>query len=112
MFYHAHIYWRNEEEHEHAKRIKEWFQRASCAVGEDTDGAIKPHPLPRYEVTYDIGNQQVVEMFLEQCRHECVIFSHKITGDSVKDYQEGKWLGEVLEIDYEWLAVNPEFEDK
>ena len=64
MFYHAHIYWRNEEEPAHATRIKDWFQRASCAVGEDTDGAVKPHPLPRYQVKYDIGNQQVVEMFL------------------------------------------------
>jgi len=108
MYYMAHVYWRNDAERAHANNIRDWFKRAACEVSEDIDEAVKPHPLPFYHVKYDRGNRLVVETFLEQCRNDCVIFSHALTGDTVKDYQEGKWLGEMLEIDYEYLASHPE----
>jgi len=77
-------------------------------VSEDVDEAIEPHPLPFYEVTYDIGNRMIVEKFLEQCRHQCVIFTHPLGKNAVEDYHAGQWLGETLEIDYDYLAANPE----
>lgn len=94
MLYHAHIYWRNDEERRRALSLREWLENEGCELGKVWDFAIGPHPLPMYQVIYNSANKDRIESFLTANRETMSILLHECIQDDIRDHTEGaRWLG-------------------
>lgn len=105
MNYHAHIYWSNAVQREHAMEIRTYLHNNGCALGRIWDKPIGPHPLPMYQVMYDSSIKNCVETFLYQSHHHLSILIHEDIGvDHVRDHTEGAWwIGAALDLDLDFL---------
>ena len=104
MNYHAHIYWKNDEERKLALSLRENLLDIGCQLGSVHDRAIGPHPLPMYQAMYSSKIQSKVEDYLESDAGTLTVLLHEDTGDDLKDHTEGaRWIGKPVTLDIEWL---------
>lgn len=99
--YHAHIYYRDENEREHAALLREEFAaRDDVVLGRWRDEPVGPHPLPMYQVAF--GPELLPELlnWLMAVRGPLTILVHCTTGKSdLLDHTAGAiWLGESLPL--------------
>lgn len=102
MYYHAHVYWSNDEQRSTALSIRQQLTDLDCSLGRVWDEPIGPHPLPMYQVNYCTTIQESVEQLLTSTG--LTVLLHEDTGDDLRDHTEGaRWLGETLKLDLVWL---------
>jgi DOPA 4,5-dioxygenase len=101
--YHAHIYY-PDDERAVAAALRERFAGSPYAlfVGQMTDRAVGPHPIPQFEVH-----------FLEEARDDVIAaiedsglrgLVHPLTDDDLADHTTlAHWIGEPLELDVSTL---------
>ena len=53
--YHAHIYWRNDQERARAISFRNYLEESGCVMGRVWDWPIGPHPLPMYQIVYNLS---------------------------------------------------------
>lgn len=100
MNYHAHIYWRNEEEREIALSLRLELHDIGCGLGRIKNNAIGPHPFPMYQVMYEESIKKVVEQYLWGNAETLSILLHENLGeDHKRDHTLGaRWIGEKLDL--------------
>lgn len=102
MYYHAHVYWQNDEQREQAIALRDPLAETSASLGRVWDKLVGPHPLPMYQVNYCDDIKDRVEELLQG--KGLSVLLHEDTGDDLRDHTEGaRWLGEQLELDLVWL---------
>lgn len=102
MYYHAHIYWQNEDQRRSALMLRQPLQELGCQLGRIWDEPIGPHPYSMYQVNYNSNIAEEVEQLLAGTKLDILL--HEDTGDDVRDHTEGaRWLGNKLKLDLEWL---------
>jgi DOPA 4,5-dioxygenase len=97
--YHAHIYY-SPDERSRAERLRDDFQTKAeiLFVGQLTDRAVGPHPLPQYEVHFlERSRSDVIDAIAESGLRALV---HPLTNDDVADHTTlAHWIGEPLALD-------------
>ena len=102
MYYHAHIYWQNENQRFEALNLRPLLSELGCSLGTIWDKEIGPHPFPMYQVNYNSNNKESVEKLLSATKLDILL--HEDTGDDLRDHTEGaRWIGQELKLDLEWL---------
>ena len=102
MDYHAHIYWRTDQEKDRALSFRNYLQDAGCTLGRVWNQPIGPHPLPMYQALYDSSNKELVESFLISHRVTNTVLLHESINDDLRDHTDGaRWLGDPLELKLE-----------
>jgi DOPA 4,5-dioxygenase len=102
MYYHAHIYWQNENQRSAALTLRQPLQNLGCRLGTIHDTPIGPHPYAMYQVNYNSDIQESVEELLSTTKLDILL--HEDTGDDLRDHTEGaRWIGNKLILDLEWL---------
>ena len=102
MYYHAHVYWQNEDQRRKALYLRDELTSLGCGLGRIMEQPIGPHPLPMYQVNYSSLNAVDVEALLESSKLDVLL--HEDTGDDLRDHTEGaRWLGNKLKLDLGWL---------
>jgi DOPA 4,5-dioxygenase len=97
--YHAHIYY-SLDERARAERLRDGFLTNAeiLFVGQLTDRAVGPHPLPQYEVHFlERSRADVIDAIAESGLRALV---HPLTDDDVADHTTlAHWIGEPLALD-------------
>ena len=97
--YHAHIYY-SPDERARAERLRDDFLTNAeiLFVGQLTDRAVGPHPLPQYEVHFlERSRSDVIDAIAESGLRALV---HPLTNDDVADHTTlAHWIGEPLALD-------------
>lgn len=97
--YHAHIYY-SPDERARAERLRDDFltNPEILFVGQLTDRAVGPHPLPQYEVHFlERSRSDVIDAIAES---ELRALVHPLTDDDVADHTTlAHWIGEPLALD-------------
>jgi|SRR5678815_389412 DOPA 4,5-dioxygenase len=97
--YHAHIYY-SPDERARAERLRDDFLTNAeiLFVGQLTDRAVGPHPLPQYEVHFlERSRSDVIDAIAESGLRALV---HPLTDDDVADHTTlAHWIGEPLALD-------------
>ena len=97
--YHAHIYY-SPDERARAERLRDDFltNPEILFVGQLTDRAVGPHPLPQYEVHFlERSRSDVIDAIAESGLRALV---HPLTDDDVADHTTlAHWIGEPLALD-------------
>ena len=97
--YHAHVYY-SPDERSRAERLRDDFLTNAefLFVGQLTDRAVGPHPLPQYEVHFlERSRSDVIDAIAESGLRALV---HPLTDDDVADHTTlAHWIGEPLELD-------------
>ena len=102
--FHAHIYY-DASDRSAAQQLRSELQtnkgtgdlRDVIFVGEMTDRAVGPHPIPQYEVHF-YGN--ALPIILEQIKTRGLrALVHRLTNDDLADHtSEALWIGEPLPL--------------
>ena len=97
--YHAHVYY-SPDERSRAERLRDDFLTNAefLFVGQLTDRAVGPHPLPQYEVHFlERSRSDVIDAIAESGLRALV---HPLTDDDVADHTTlAHWIGGPLELD-------------
>ena len=97
--YHAHIYY-SPDERARAERLRDDFLTNAeiLFVGQLTDRAVGPHPLPQYEVHFlERSRSDVIDAIAESGLRALV---HPLTNDDVADHTTlAHWIGDPLALD-------------
>ena len=97
--YHAHIYY-SDEERARAERLRADFRDNPeiLFVGQMTDRAVGPHPIPQFEVHFvEHLRSDVIEAIAATGLRALV---HPLTDDDRADHTtSAHWVGEPLELD-------------
>jgi len=97
--YHAHIYY-SPDERGRAERLRDDFLTNAeiLFVGQLTDRAVGPHPLPQYEVHFlERSRSDVIDAIAESGLRALI---HPLTDDDVADHTTlAHWIGEPLALD-------------
>ena len=102
MYYHAHIYWQNEDQRFEALHLRQPLQELGCHLGTKHEQAIGPHPYAMYQVNYNSNIAEEVEGLLSKTKLDILL--HEDTGDDLRDHTEGaRWIGHKLTLNLEWL---------
>jgi len=108
--YHAHIYFRDGDEREHALQLREWIgQRFAVQLGRVHDVTVGPHTAPMYQVAFapPLFHGFVAWLMLNHAGLSVLI--HPNTGRARDDHLEhALWLGEPLPVFAEVLSNDPE----
>ena len=104
MYYHAHIYWSDDDGREIALKLRPYLKSIGCQLGTVHDKPIGPHPLPMYQINYHDRVSSVVEKFLRNNCGNLSVLLHEDTGDDIKDHTVGvRWIGKPVVLDIAWL---------
>ena len=109
MNYHAHIYWKNEDEKTLALDLRLTLHDNGCGLGRIRKAPVGPHPLPMYQVMYNEKNQQFVENYLKKNSGVLSILLHEaLEEDHLRDHTQGaRWIGPPLELRLEFFDNHP-----
>ena len=103
MNYHAHIYWKDQNQRDLAMTTRNYLHDRGCALGRIWDKPIGPHPLPMFQVMYDTEIKDCVEDYLGSVGLT-VLLHEDIGEDHVRDHTEGaRWIGDPLPLDLDFL---------
>ncbi len=97
--FHAHIYY-SAEDRPAAAKLRDDFQANGevLFVGQMTDRAVGPHPIPQYEVHFVEGALPAVVSAIEGSGLRALI--HPLTDDDLADHTTlAHWIGEPVELD-------------
>ena len=99
--YHAHVYYRDSEEGEHAAKIRDAVPELfEVVMGRWRDEPVGPHPLPMYQMAFEVGIFKDFVSWLQSVRGPLSILVHASTGTS--DYMDhsvgAMWLGESVNL--------------
>ncbi len=105
---HAHIYY-SDEERPRAERLRDDFLNQAgqgdadiLFVGQMTDRAVGPHPIPQYEVHFLERSRNDVIAAIEASGLRALV--HPLTDDDVADHTtHAHWVGEPVELDVSTL---------
>lgn len=104
--YHAHVYFTSESRPE-AESLLARIAGAGFRlqyIGKLIDRPIGPHPLPMFEIDFDVAEEPAILDFLRQHRGTLSVLVHEVTGHDLRDHTEGaRWLGQRLELDFTQL---------
>lgn len=107
--YHAHIYY-SDEQRASAEALRDEFIRDSgeereskiLFVGQMTDQAVGPHPLPQYEVHFRGRSLPEVISAINAAGLRALV--HPLTDDDMADHTtSAHWIGDPLELDLDVL---------
>lgn len=102
MYYHAHIYWHNEDQRRRALLLRYPLEQLGCNLGRICEEPIGPHPQAMYQAGYHSDDAAKIEELLRESGLDVLL--HEDTGDDVRDHTHGaRWLGNELKLDLEWL---------
>ena len=97
--FHAHIYY-TAENRPAAAKLRDDFQANGevLFVGQMTDRAVGPHPIPQYEVHFVEGALPAVVSAIEGSGLRALV--HPLTDDDLADHTTlAHWIGEPVELD-------------
>ena len=104
--YHAHIYFRDSVEREHALQLREWIdQRFSVQLGRVHEVSVGPHTAPMYQVAFapEVFHGFVSWLMLNHAALSVLI--HPNTGRARDNHLDhALWLGEHLPVRAEVLS--------
>ena len=107
---HAHIYYTDEERHRAERLRDDFLEQASQGqgdilfVGQMTDRAVGPHPVPQYEVHFLERSRSDLISAIEASGLRALV--HPLTDDDVADHTtHAHWIGEPLELDVSTLDL-------
>ena len=101
-YFHAHIYWENQEQRFIAISLRDNLKELGCPLGQIIEKPIGPHPLPMYQVNYSKKNATEVEEFLSD--QGLTILLHYDTGNHIEDHTKRvRLIGKKLDLDIDWL---------
>lgn len=99
--YHAHIYYRDQNQRQVAEKIREVIEaRFDVVLGRWRDEPVGPHPLPMYQVAFDKKVMAEILPWLMSVRGSLSILVHCCTGgNDLLDHTAGAfWLGGELDL--------------
>lgn len=107
--YHAHVYWNDAAEREHALRVRQWIaERFGVAMGRIHDQAVGPHTVPMYQVAFDIEVFEKFAPWLMLNRGGLSVLIHPNTGCARDDHLlHALWLGTPLAVRGDVLPNEP-----
>ena len=97
--FHAHIYY-SADERLAAEKLRDGFRANGevLFVGQMTDRAVGPHPIPQYEVHFVEGALPAVVSAIEGSGLRALV--HPLTDDDLADHTTlAQWIGEPVELD-------------
>jgi aromatic ring-cleaving dioxygenase len=97
--FHAHIYY-SAEERPAAEQLREDLRANGeiLFVGQMTDRAVGPHPIPQYEVHFVEGALPAVVSAIEGSGLRALV--HPLTDDDLADHTTlAHWIGEPVELE-------------
>jgi DOPA 4,5-dioxygenase len=97
--FHAHIYY-TAEDRPAAAKLRDDFQANGevLFVGQMTDRAVGPHPIPQYEVHFAEGALPAVVSAIEGSGLRALV--HPLTDDDLADHTSlAQWIGEPVELE-------------
>lgn len=97
--FHAHIYY-SADERPAAEKLRDSFRANGevLFVGQMTDRAVGPHPIPQYEVHFVEGALPAVVSAIEGSGLRALV--HPLTDDDLADHTSlAHWIGEPVELD-------------
>ena len=97
--FHAHIYY-SPDERSVAENLREDFRANGevLFVGQMTDRAVGPHPIPQYEVHFVEGALPAVVSAIEGSGLRALV--HPLTDDDMADHTTlAHWIGDPVELD-------------
>jgi len=97
--FHAHVYY-SAEDRPVAEKLRDHFQANGevLFVGQMTDRAVGPHPIPQYEVHFVEGALPAVVSAIEGSGLRALV--HPLTDDDLADHTSlARWIGEPVELD-------------
>ena len=102
--YHAHVYY-DADSRERAATVRAAIEeRFDVELGRWRDEPVGPHPRPMYQVAFAPGQFDQVVPWLMLNRQGLTVLVHPETGDDLPDHSDhALWLGEVLELDLDFL---------
>jgi DOPA 4,5-dioxygenase len=107
--YHAHIYFRNEDERARALVLRTWIgERFVVQLGRIHDHAIGPHSVAMYQVAFAREQFAAFVPFLMLNRSGLSVLVHPNSGRARDDHlMHALWLGEPLAIRADVLSNDP-----
>jgi len=101
-YYHAHIYWENQEQRFIAISLRDNLKELGCPLGQIIEKPIGPHLFQMYQVNYSTKNATEVEEFLSD--QGLTVLLHYDTGNHIEDHTKRvRWIGKKLDLDIDWL---------
>lgn len=107
--YHAHIYY-SDEQRPAAEALRDEFMQGTgdegepniLFVGQMTDSAVGPHPMPQYEVHFRGQSLPGVISAIASAGLRALV--HPLTDDDVADHTTlAHWVGDPVELDLDVL---------
>tara|TARA_Y100001970_G_C13547738_1_gene515347 strand:+ start:123 stop:443 length:321 start_codon:yes stop_codon:yes gene_type:complete len=103
MNYHAHIYWKSQEEKKLALSTRVYLEKHGCVLGRVWDSPKGPHPLPMFQIKYNSSNKKKIEKYLIN-KNLTILLHEDIGKDHIRDHTIGaRWIGAPLSLDLEFL---------
>jgi aromatic ring-cleaving dioxygenase len=99
--YHAHVYYRRDTDRLHAAAIRDAVPALfEVVMGRWRDEPVGPHPLPMYQMAFEVPLFQNFVPWLQSVRGPLSILVHTSTGVSdLMDHSVGAmWLGPSLDL--------------
>ena len=99
--FHAHVYFRNEQERAAALDVRVGLNRRfrTVTLGRVHDRAVGPHPIPMYQVAFDRMAFVEVVPWLMLERRGLSVLVHPLTGDPLPEHSDfASWLGPPIEL--------------
>ncbi|GGF29479.1 DOPA 4,5-dioxygenase [Aliidongia dinghuensis] len=99
--YHAHIYFDGPEARERAAQLREQIAaRFRVQMGRWRDQPVGPHPLPMYQVAFEVALFPAIVPWLMLNRQGLTVVVHPNTDRPRDDHLiHALWLGQVLPLD-------------
>jgi aromatic ring-cleaving dioxygenase len=104
--YHAHVYYRNDAERDHAGIIRDAVPELfEVVMGRWRDEAVGPHPLPMYQMAFEVPVFPNFVPWLQSVRGPLSILVHTSTGvGDLMDHSIGAmWLGQSLDLNLDFF---------
>jgi len=97
--FHAHVYYSAEDRPAAAKLREDFGANGEVLfVGQMTDRAVGPHPIPQYEVHFVEGSLPAVVSAIEGSGLRALV--HPLTDDDLADHTTlARWIGDPVELD-------------
>jgi len=110
--FHAHVYFADDAARAQALVLREQISaRFAVALGRVHERPIGPHPLPMYQVAFDVPTFRHLVPWLMLNRRGLTVLVHPNTRDERGDHLvHALWMGAVLPLDASGLAADHEAE--
>ncbi len=105
--YHAHVYYKNDEERARAAEIRDYVDaNYHVVMGRWRDMPVGPHPVPMYQIAFENALFDKLVPWLMLNRQGLDILVHPNTADAVIDHRDNPlWLGEKLTLNIAFLEA-------